>query len=1407
MLSGMWKTVKKIAGETAKNFKEKITQKLEKKNTKTEEEKAKERERERKARKQESRKTDKERKKEKNKAWNKKKEEEQKRERQIKEMKRLLRRKQGKRIVYGGRSNKVKIKRLKRIRKRWSRWVRPLDWHKRRRKNNVWKQIRLRSKHKETIRHKFWRLRYHETVVWELKRLSVERKLKRLEDKVAVILNLPMEVESFHSTTNTDDPVLDSGAMCHSGDASKDEEARRSRQELKEQLTVKGVTDGSKEVTHDYTMRVPSAVKGQDIALSKALDIPGTSHNLVAVGLLDDQGLTTTFKNGEGRVTDDDGKLIMYAKKLDGLYRLKATLVEQLPQHVVNYNSESLKRAHDIMGHRAFDVIRKMLNLPRESKECMNPVCSACAYAQMRDKKGNVEALTRAPRFGFRLHSDTSRKMPAAKLPGQSGVQRYLLTGDEFSDTLFVDFGARKSDAKRQVVSRIDKINSQRAPEIVAEHQTDGGTEFVNKWLDKQLLVRGVTPRNSTPYCQYQNGWIESRMEEIDVSSRAMMFRGNAPKQDWTYAVRHAVFLHDIMPNPITGVTPHEKRTGIQPRIKPKNLRGTLFCKCYAKVYKRGVLERAAVPCIYLGKDDRTPGVLVRKIGGKNTGKEVMSAVVVSYESDEFPYAEQSVPVPDAIRAVNYASDSEPEENGIVVNDGEEMGYSDEGDSDSEDAETDEEEDTLRSKMRVLNEPNIAEERQDEEPDGVIGGDDAWEIEEIVAEKIEKKGRGRGSKYYQVKWKGDFPLDWLHCSRVRAPEIVRQWNEKKRELEAAKPVVQSLVMRVCQLNNDVEVKPEKLEEVNPFKKLFDPRYDKRVNPPRGYQSMLKHIFAEQFQQALIREKLENKKWNTYVEVPRSQVPAGMKILKPVTAYDIKYNTKGEIEKFKSRVCLDGSRTTVDASETYECIASTGTIRLLLCMAARYGLGIAQTDVKNFFLQAVLPEEKEYYAEIPDGWAENDPKTHVAKVLAPWYGLKEAAKLAGDQLAAILKKAGLKENPWMPKVFFKWDGDDFVACANHIDDAVWIYTSRKLLDQVLDEVDKSFVMTRTYDVKKLLGFEIEYDKVRGLMKLHQGPYHRAKLLEIGHKNPKPANSPGHIPAKIENPVFPIAPPQATPDQVRLYQKKVGIQMWGLQTDPSSMFVVHRLASKMLNPQKNDWEEMSRVERYKATHPEMGVVFRRAKSKEKLKRGTSLDCLTYYADADLAGDKSDAKSTSGYCVHLGESGMFDWKSKKQTCVCQSSCESEVYSSKECTCHAIWLRQGLSYMSFKFTGPTPVCQDNTGAIALCKSDKHHSRTRHFRMHVNLLKDNLQKRVTRYPWIPTKFMKGDLFNKAHGPSKHQELCELNGVYSQKVSLVSDKVPELRIDGWAETVKEQKAQENAVKDAGATKNSRQVTA
>jgi len=152
----------------------------------------------------------------------------------------------------------------------------------------------------------------------------------------------------------------------------------------------------------------------------------------------------------------------------------------------------------------------------------------------MRNKKDAKEALTAAPRFGYRLHSDTSRKMPTTNAFGVQGAQRYLLTGDEYTGYLWVEFGQRKSDMTRLVLSRVDKINNKHPANKVVEHQTDGGTEFLNRVLDRELDVRNVQPRNSAPYCQYQNGWIEARMGEIDRGVRAMMFRGNAPESSTT---------------------------------------------------------------------------------------------------------------------------------------------------------------------------------------------------------------------------------------------------------------------------------------------------------------------------------------------------------------------------------------------------------------------------------------------------------------------------------------------------------------------------------------------------------------------------------------------------------------------------------------------------------------------------------------------------------------------------------------------------------------------------------------------------------------------------------------------------------------------------------------------------------
>ena len=87
----------------------------------------------------------------------------------------------------------------------------------------------------------------------------------------------------------------------------------------------------------------------------------------------------------------------------------------------------------------------------------------------MRNPKVKTEALSVAPRPFYRLCCDSSRKMPATTVDGRTGIQRFFLNVDEFSGTMNVDFGQRKSD----------RLNTRCSPQKVAELQSDGGTEYV----------------------------------------------------------------------------------------------------------------------------------------------------------------------------------------------------------------------------------------------------------------------------------------------------------------------------------------------------------------------------------------------------------------------------------------------------------------------------------------------------------------------------------------------------------------------------------------------------------------------------------------------------------------------------------------------------------------------------------------------------------------------------------------------------------------------------------------------------------------------------------------------------------------------------------------------------------------
>jgi len=81
---------------------------------------------------------------------------------------------------------------------------------------------------------------------------------------------------------------------------------------------------------------------------------------------------------------------------------------------------------------------------------------------------------------------------------------------------------------------------------------------------------------------------------------------------------------------------------------------------------------------------------------------------------------------------------------------------------------------------------------------------------------------------------------------------------------------------------------------------------------------------------------------------------------------------------------------------------------------------------------------------------------------------------------------------------------------------------------------------------------------------------------------------------------------------------------------------------------------------------------------------------------------------------------------------------------------------------------------------------------MHVHLLKDCVEKRITTYPWVPSLHMKGDMYNKIHGPSDHLRLCAMNGIHLMCGIDHVDPPELLQVFGWTEKVKAEKEKKMA---------------
>ena len=136
------------------------------------------------------------------------------------------------------------------------------------------------------------------------------------------------------------------------------------------------------------------------------------------------------------------------------------------------------------------------------------------------------------------------------------------------------------------------------------------------------------------------------------------------------------------------------------------------------------------------------------------------------------------------------------------------------------------------------------------------------------------------------------------------------------------------------------------------------------------------------------------------------------------------------------------------------------------------------------------------------------------------------------------------------------------------------------------------------------------------------------------------------------------------------------------------------------------------------------------------------MTVYSDADWAGCPDTRRSTSGFCVYLGDN-LVSWSSKRQVTVSRSSAEAEYRAVAHAVAEAVWIRQLLAELHRPLERATIVYCDNISAVYMASNPVQHRRTKHIEIDIHFVREKVALGEVRVLHVPTSAQFADIFTK----------------------------------------------------------------
>jgi len=208
---------------------------------------------------------------------------------------------------------------------------------------------------------------------------------------------------------------------------------------------------------------------------------------------------------------------------------------------------------------------------------------------------------------------------------------------------------------------------------------------------------------------------------------------------------------------------------------------------------------------------------------------------------------------------------------------------------------------------------------------------------------------------------------------------------------------------------------------------------------------------------------------------------------------------------------------------------------------------------------------------------------------------------------------------------------------YVDDMILSASSTSLLQHVVAQLRTTFAIKDMGSVRYFLGLEVQRSAT-GFF-LIQAKYADELLQRAGMTSCKPVATPSDTnPKASSSDVSLIADPS-------WYRSMAGALRYLTLSRPDLAYVVQQVCLHMHAPRDTHLSMLKRILRYVKGTLHFGLHL----------HATKPTSLTAYSDADWAGCPDTRRSTSGFCIYLGDT-LVSWSSKRQNTISRSSAEAE-------------------------------------------------------------------------------------------------------------------------------------------------------